>query len=226
MNEFEYIAGNLEKINERIRIAAAKVNKKTSEITLVAVSKKVGMDKIEAAIKAGVKNFGENYIQEGIEKASACNKVNWHFIGHLQSNKAKQALEYFNTIQSIDSVELAVKINNICAQKGKKAELLMQIHYGEEISKHGFLPGEAENAAKLISDMENVCLKGLMTIPPFVENPEDNRHYFKEMKILSEQIFKSSSPILSMGMTDDFEIAIEEGSSMVRIGRAIFGERV
>ena len=217
---------NIEQVHQRIAMAAQKCGKQPDEITLIAVSKTMPPEAVERAISLGLTDFGENYIQEGIEKANTFRTTGiWHFIGHLQSNKAKLAVEHFNMIQSVDSIDLINKINTLSANSNKKMDILLEIHYGDEASKTGFSMQEIEQAVPLISSLQNINIKGLMTIPPLVNNPEDNRKYFKAMRKLGQQIFGSQKHILSMGMTDDFEIAIEEGSNMVRIGRAIFGER-
>ena len=220
------IKNNIDSVRERIVKAALKSGVLPEDITLVAVSKTKSADMVKEAISAGATVFGENYIQEGVLKAEQFqDEASWHFIGHLQRNKAKLAVEYFDMIESVDSQELAVKINESCGRLGRKMDALIQIHFGDEESKHGFLPNEVEKAADIIRNLPNLNIKGLMTIPPLVENPEDNRRYFSEMREIGIKIFGSEKHILSMGMTSDFEIAIEEGSNMVRVGTAIFGKR-
>ena len=224
MNNLDLIRKNLENINERIEKACQKSGKNSSEVTLIAVSKKQSLEKIKIALDLGVGAFGENYIQEAEEKARNLN-TNWHFIGHLQTNKAKIAVELFSMIQSVDSIRLAEKINNLSEEYGKKTDILLQIHYGEEETKTGFLPEEILHAFEQTQKLSNISVKGFMTIPPFVSDPEDNRRYFEHMRCLSEKYFTNFKPVLSMGMTDDFEIAIEEGANMIRVGRALFGSR-
>lgn len=224
MNDSDFIQKNLESINNRIETACKKSGRKSSEITLIAVSKKVSLEKIKIAIDCGAKSFGENYMQEAQEKARNL-EADWHFIGHLQSNKVRLATTLFSMIQSVDSMKLAEKIDSVSKIEDKKTNILLQIHYGEEDTKTGFLPDEILPSFEKLQQLPNLSIKGLMTIPPFVSDPEQNRHYFESMRILSEKIFPNTTPILSMGMTDDFEIAIEEGANMVRVGRAIFGER-
>lgn len=221
MNQIEK---NLEEVRRRLQQAAARSGRSADGITLVAVSKKVPVEKIRIAFECGVRDFGENYIQESEGKIGHLQEANWHFIGHLQKNKAKTAaMQGFRLIQSLDSVELAEKLNRAAVELQIKIPLLMQIHYGEETSKHGFLPGEAEKALKAVRELPNIEIRGFMTIPPLENVPETNRPYFRHMSRMARELLEN--PVISMGMTDDFEIAVEEGSTMVRVGRAIFGQR-
>lgn len=218
---------NIETLRRRIAAAAKKAGTAPETIKLLAVSKTVPPERVKEAIDAGMTDFGENYIQEGVLKASEFKGLcRWHFIGHLQKNKVAAAARHFDVVESIDSEELAEKLDSTCMKLGRRMDVLLQIHFGTEESKHGFLPSEAERGAEKIMSLNNLNLKGFMTIPPLVENPEDNRRYFAEMRNISEKIFSSSPAVLSMGMTDDFEIAIEEGANLIRIGTGIFGRRI
>lgn len=220
------IKRNIESVRTRIASAARRAGIAPESVTLVAVSKTKPVEMVEEAIAAGAAVFGENYIQEGILKADRFqDEASWHFIGHLQKNKARLAAEYFDMIESIDSGELARKVSDACGRLGRKIDVLMQIHFGDEESKHGFMPGDAERAADIIRALPNINLKGLMTIPPLVSDPEENRRYFASMREMGSKIFAGEGHILSMGMTGDLEVAIEEGSNMVRVGTAIFGRR-
>ncbi|MHC9537890.1 MAG: YggS family pyridoxal phosphate-dependent enzyme [Vulcanimicrobiota bacterium] len=217
---------------ERFLNACGHVGRKADDITIVTVTKKVEIDKIYAAQVLGLTDFGESYVQEAREKIPLVKKpVKWHFIGHLQKNKANVVVDLFDIVQSVDSVELAQKINSRGEALDRTIEILLQIHYGDEESKHGFVAEELPGALETLAGMSRLSIRGLMTIPPFEDNPERSRPYFADMRELSLKIDALGFPnwesrFLSMGMTDDFEIAIEEGSNMIRIGRAIFGERV
>jgi PLP dependent protein len=222
----------LERVKERIRIAAEACRRPLEDIRLVAVSKTMPAEVVREAIEAGVTDLGENYIQEAREKIQSLAKypVNWHFIGHLQSNKAKYAVRMFDLIHSVDSLKLAQELDK-CAKKNDKVQpVLIQINVAREDSKSGIY---VENALKLLTDisrLENVAVKGLMTMPPFFNAPEKVRPYFAALRKLRDRINAEDIPNitmdeLSMGMTGDFEAAIAEGATMVRIGTAIFGER-
>jgi len=217
---------------ERFLKACNDAGKSPSDITVVAVTKKVEVERIKAAQALGLADFGESYVQESREKVPLVQKpVTWHFIGHLQKNKANLVIDLFDMIQSVDSVELASKINSRGEALGRTIDILLQIHYGDEASKHGFAPDEVDRALETLVGMQSLSIKGLMTIPPLEDDPEMSRPYFADMRRLSERIDEKGIPnwqscFLSMGMTDDFELAILEGSNMIRIGRAIFGERI
>ena len=201
-------------------------------IRLVAVSKTMPAEVVRQAIEAGVTDLGENYIQEAREKIDslATYSVNWHFIGHLQSNKAKYAVRMFDLIHSVDSLKLATELDKYAKKIEKIQAVLIQINVAREESKSGI---HVENALKLLTDisrLENVAVKGLMTMPPFFNAPAKVRPYFAALRDLRDRIKAENIPNiamdeLSMGMTGDFEAAIAEGATMVRIGTAIFGER-
>jgi pyridoxal phosphate enzyme (YggS family) len=200
-------------------------------VQLVAAAKTRTPEEILEAVAAGVKIIGENYVQEA-ERAFKLvgNKVKWHFIGHLQKNKVKKAVRIFDVIETVDSVELAEEIDKRCAQIGKVMPVLIEINSGREKQKAGVFPEQAETLAKDISVLPNIKITGLMTMGPLAGDPEEARPYFVETKRLFEQIKKQNMPnaemrYLSMGMTNSYKIALEEGTNMVRIGTKIFGER-
>ncbi|MDP1758808.1 MAG: YggS family pyridoxal phosphate-dependent enzyme [Thermodesulfovibrionales bacterium] len=235
---------NIRIICGRISQAAVRAGRRPEDIKLIAVTKMTGIQQIKEAIDAGLRIFGESKVQEAREKveslklkvtppAPPLNKggtiggVEWHLIGHLQKNKAKTAVELFEVIHSIDSVELAEIADKHAKKAGKTQKILLQVKLSDEISKYGIPKDNLSETIKEISEMKNLSIKGLMTIPPFFENPENARPYFSELRTLRDaaETMGFNLPELSMGMTDDFEVAIEEGATMVRIGTAIFGER-
>lgn len=218
-------------IIEKIRRTAVSCGRDPETVRLVAVTKTVPPEVIRQAMNAGLKIFGESYIQEASAKIEAINdkNVSWHFIGHLQSNKAKVAVRYFNLIHSVDSLNLAEALNRQAEGIHKIQNILVQVNISGEPTKSGTAAEEAIALVNAIRWMENLSVKGLMTIPPFFDQPEKARPYFKALADLKNQI-KNESPDndineLSMGMSGDFEVAIEEGATLVRIGTAIFGER-
>ena len=225
----ETIKNNLEIINKKIRKAALKVNRNPEEIKLVAVTKTATTEQIEEAINAGVKIIGENRVQDAKKKYQIFTAdVEWHLIGHLQTNKAKYAVEIFNCIHSVDSIKLAQEIDKRSLQFGKIMDVLVEVNVSGEETKYGIKSEEVETFLKEISEFPRIRIRGLMTIAPIAEDKEEVRPYFRKLRELSEKI-KSKNienikmDYLSMGMTEDFEIAIEEGANMVRIGRGIFG---
>lgn len=226
---YEYIKENLAEIKDRISTTAEKVHQNPESITLVAVSKTFPQKIIEAAVGYGLANIGEARVQEAGPKIEALGKITkWHMIGHLQTNKAKKAVQLFDMIQSVDSLKLAEEINRHSGQTGKQMECLIEVNSSEEESKFGVKPEEAMNLIDRVNKMENIALRGLMTIGPLVEDMQAIRYAFHKTSDLFMQaadLVGESFSILSMGMSDDFEIAIEEGSNMVRIGTAIFGPR-
>jgi len=221
----------LETVKDRINKAALKCSRDPEDIHLVAVSKTIPANRVREAIEAGVTILGESYVQEARNKFNALGTypVSWHFIGHLQSNKAKYAVRLFDLIHSVDTIKLAHELNKQANKVNKIQDILIQINISKEPSKSG---SDIQNAANLIKDIvlfENLSVKGLMAIPPFFNNPEKTRPYFIALRNLRDQSQKAFPNIvlneLSMGMTGDFEVAIEEGATFVRIGTAIFGER-
>jgi len=200
-------------------------------IQLVAAAKTRSPEEILGAVEAGVKIIGENYVQEAERACEVVgNKAKWHFIGHLQKNKVKKAVKLFDVIETVDSIELAREIDKRCAQIGKTMPVLIEINSGRELQKAGVLPENAEQLVREISACQNIRITGLMTMGPRFGNPENSRPYFVETKKLFEKIKKLNLPdtemsYLSMGMTNSYKIALEEGANIVRIGSKIFGER-
>jgi pyridoxal phosphate enzyme (YggS family) len=225
------LKNRLENVNDRINKAAVKCGRDPENIHLVAVSKTIPANRVKEAIELGVTILGENYVQEARDKFNVLGTypVSWHFIGHLQTNKAKYAVRLFDLIHSVDTLKLARELDKQAKKVNKFQDILIQINVSKEASKSG---SDIENAANLIKDivhLENVSLKGFMAMPPFFNNPEKARPYFIALRNLRDQIQKTLPGValneLSMGMTGDFEVAIEEGATFVRIGTAIFGER-
>jgi PLP dependent protein len=229
------VAGNIAAIRERISHAAARAGRDPASITLMAVSKTVEPERIREAYAAGIRVFGENRVQEFAGKSAALaglGEAQWHLIGHLQSNKAKRAAELFSGVDSIDSLRLAEKLDQAAEQSGKKLAALIEIKVGEEESKSGLSADSPELEALLgaAPRLRNLQIRGLMTVPPFTEDPEGARFYFKKLRELRDGIAARAWPAiamdwLSMGMSHDFEVAIAEGSTCVRVGTAIFGTR-
>jgi len=222
----------LDNIISRIQKAALACNREPDSIRLVAVSKTKPVEQVLEAIEAGVTTFGENYIQEAREKINTLSAypISWHFIGHLQTNKAKFAVKLFDLIHSVDTLKLAVEINRQAEKSGKLQPILIQVNIAEEASKSGARKQDTLNLVQDISGMKNLSIKGLMTMPPFYNDPEKARPFFSALRnlrdLLQEQAIPNVSMTeLSMGMTGDFETAIEEGATLVRIGTAIFGQR-
>jgi len=226
------IQKNLEAVNASIHQAAIAYGRNVDRIQLVAVSKTVGVDVIRKAIEAGVTRLGENYVQETRDKVNALriSSVSWHFIGHLQTNKAKIAVRLFDLIHTVDSLKLAQELDKQAGKINKIQNILVQINMGKERSKSGADPADAIQLIKNISRFESIKVKGLMTMPPFYNDPEKARPYFSALRQLRDRInAQGISNIalseLSMGMTGDFKVAIAEGATLVRIGTAIFGRR-
>jgi pyridoxal phosphate enzyme (YggS family) len=229
------IADNIAAIRERIAHAAARVGRSADSITLMAVSKTVEPERIKEAYAAGIRIFGENRVQEFSEKSSALAELKdaeWHLIGHLQSNKSNKAAELFSAVDSVDSLRLAERLNEAAKQLGKKLSVLIEIKVGEEESKAGIPLDSPELESLLLAAprLENLQIRGLMTVPPFTEDPEAARPYFRLLRDLRDTITARKLPgitvdVLSMGMSHDFEVAIEEGSTSVRVGSATFGGR-
>jgi len=200
-------------------------------VGLVAAAKTRQPEEILEAVEAGVKIVGENYVQEAVRACEVIgNKAKWHFIGHLQRNKVKKAVTIFDMIETVDSVEIAREIDKRCAQIGKIMPVLIEVNSGREKQKSGVFPEEAEQLVKEISTCPNLRVMGLMTMGPRFGNPEDSRPYFVETKTIFDRIKKLNLPnvemrYLSMGMTNSYKIAIEEGANIVRVGSKIFGER-
>jgi hypothetical protein len=221
------IAENIEKVRGRIEAAAHRAGRDPKSVLLVAVTKTVDADKVREAIDAGITDVGENYVQDSISKFDAVgHSVRWHMIGHLQSNKARQAVPIFDLIQSVDSYSLAQEIGKRSVALEKTTGVLVEVNISAEESKSGIEPENALALCEEVSKVEGVTLEGLMGIAPFVDDPDAIRRAFASLKRLWDQLPSENRRWLSMGMTSDFEIAIEEGSNMVRVGTAIFGPRV
>ncbi len=222
------IKENLLRVKERIERAAQKVGRDWNEIKLVAVSKTVEAARIREAIGAGVSILGENYVQEARKKIEVIGKpVSWHFIGHLQSNKAKYAVRLFDVIHSVDSIPLAEELNRRAEQADKMVKVMIEVNLSKEATKFGTDEERMLNLAKRIQNLKHLSLEGLMTMPPYFDSPEMSRPYYTTLREIRERMAKEEMPIkdLSMGMSNDFEIAIEEGATYVRVGTAIFGPR-
>jgi pyridoxal phosphate enzyme (YggS family) len=216
------IRENVAAVEARIAAACARAGRSRDDVTLVGVSKTFPADAVDEAIAAGIAHVGENRVQEARDKRPLVHgSVRWHLIGHLQSNKAKDAIRLFDVIESVDSLELAEKLAKAAAAAGKRQELLVQINVGDEPQKSGIATAEVDAIVKQIVALDSVDVRGLMAIPPAGE-PEDARPFFRELRAMRDTLGLRE---LSMGMSEDFEIAIEEGSTMVRVGRAIFGSR-
>jgi pyridoxal phosphate enzyme (YggS family) len=220
------IAQNLAAVRERIARAADRAGRDESEIKLIAVSKTIDAERIREAIAAGATDLGENYVQEALEKWQAIGPAaRWHFIGHLQKNKVKYAVEAFDMIQSVDSIELAREIGKRALARGGAMDVLIEVNVAEEDSKFGSAPEKALELAEQVQEVEGIRLQGLMGMAPFLSDPEKVRPYFARLKGIWDRLPKEQRLWLSMGMSGDFEAAILEGSNMVRVGTAIFGER-
>jgi PLP dependent protein len=229
------ISENISTVRERIVTAARRAGRDPDEVTLMAVSKTFPAEQIREAYEAGLRVFGENRVQEFAGKFDAVRDLpdaEWHLIGHLQSNKAAKAAELFGAVDSVDSARLAERLNTVAEKLGKTLPVLIEINVGGEEAKSGVSPGSSELEQLLIgaAQWKNLAFRGLMTIPPYEDNPDDARSYFRKLREIRDQIAARHLPnismkVLSMGMSHDFEVAIEEGSTCVRVGTAIFGER-
>ncbi len=225
------IAANCRKVLERISEAAAKSGRDPNRVKLLAASKSQSASQIRAAMEAGIRLFGENYVQEAKAKREEIrDPVEWHMIGHLQRNKVKVALELFDLIQSLDSVELARELDKEGKKRGKTVRAFVEVNLGGEESKSGVAKGEVASLLREVGKLSHLKVEGLMVIPPFRENPEEMRPYFRALKglqadLVTLNISNVDLRELSMGMTHDYPVAIEEGATLVRIGTAIFGPR-
>ena len=222
------IKENYLKVMERIDRAARKAGRDPKEIKLVAVSKTVETTRIKEAIEAGASILGENYVQEAQKKIEEIGRsVAWHFIGHLQSNKAKYAIRLFDRVHSLDSIPLAEELNRKAKQAERIMKVLIEVNISGEASKFGADEERTLTLVRRIFSLSHLSLEGLMTMPPYFDSPEMSRPYFIRLRTLKEKMEKEGFPLtdLSMGMSNDFEIAIEEGATYVRVGTAIFGPR-
>lgn len=219
------ITDRLARLTSRINEACRKAGRDPSEVSLVAVTKTLSADTVQAGLSAGLTVFGENYIQEAQAKINEINSsAVWHFIGHLQTNKAKFAVRLFDLIHSVDNIKLARELNKRAGSAGRVIPILVQINISGEESKSGVSKDQAEELIHEVLEFPHLKTRGLMTVPPFFESPDLARPYFKALRELKEKI---GPPLidLSMGMTIDFEVAIEEGATIIRVGTAIFGPR-
>ena len=222
---------NLQEVEERIRAACQRAGRDRSEVTLVAVSKTKPVETLQEAYDQGVRVFGENKVQEIREKYEALPKdIEWHMIGHLQTNKVKYIVDKVRLIHSVDSLRLAEVIEKEAEKQNRIMDILLEVNVAEEESKFGLKTEEVLPLAEKIAELSHIRLRGLMTIAPFVENPEKNRTIFANLHklyvdIKEKNIDNGTVSILSMGMTNDYEVAIEEGATMVRVGTGIFGAR-
>jgi pyridoxal phosphate enzyme (YggS family) len=217
------VESNIHEIRSRIARAAEKAGRSPADLTVIGVTKTIDLLLIQQAFQAGIRHFGESRIQEATDKIAQLSVLQprpiWHMVGHLQTNKAKTAVGLFDIIHSVDSIRLAEAISEHAQQA---IPILIQVNVSGEASKYGFAPNEVRSTVEQASHLPHLEIKGLMTIAPYTDNPEDIRPIFRQLRMLRDSLGLEH---LSMGMTDDFEVAIEEGATMVRIGRAIFGER-
>jgi pyridoxal phosphate enzyme (YggS family) len=222
----ESIAAKLRRINERMVAAAERSGRDPGRITLVVVTKGVAEDRIRQAIAAGATTLGENRVQEALPKIEAIGRsVHWHLIGHLQRNKAKLTVGIFDLIHSVDSTDLADEINQRAERAGIRQKVLIQVNVAQEPGKSGALLEELNGLVRKTSTLSHLSLEGLMTIPPLSNDPEGSRPFFRRLAEKAGELRRSGLPVheLSMGMSNDFEVAIEEGATLIRVGTAIFG---
>ena len=227
------VTENLEEVERRIQAACDRAGRDRSEVTLIAVSKTKPIEMIEEAMSTGIRVFGENKVQEIVDKADTLNddSIKWHMIGHLQTNKVKYLPGRATMIHSVDSEKLALEINKQFGKAGLVADILIEVNVAGEESKFGVAPDEVEDLLKKIGNLPNIKVKGLMTIAPYVDVPEQNRTIFCDLRkimvdINEKKLYNIDMSELSMGMTGDYEVAIEEGATYVRVGTGIFGSRI
>jgi len=225
------VGDNVARIRERIAEAALRRGRDPSGVRLMAVTKTVDDSRIGEALAAGVDILGENYVQEAKRKIEILGrKVEWHFIGHLQSNKARYAVRLFDLIHSVDRSGLAAELDRRSDRAGVVTPVLIQVSLGGEETKGGVLPEDALTLVREVAAMKHLSVRGLMTMPPWFDDPEEARPFFRALREMGERVRESGIPgvsmeELSMGMTQDYEVAVEEGATIVRVGRALFGER-
>jgi hypothetical protein len=227
------VAARLAEVRDRLAAAAGRAGRQPGDVRLVAVTKTYGAEHVAAAIAAGQRDFGENKVQEGLQKIAevADTTIRWHLIGHLQSNKARKAGEGFDWIHAVDSVELLRKIDAAAAEAGRRPKVLVQVDLAGEATKHGASPDAVREIVEAADSCTAAELVGLMLLPPAVEAPEDARPWFRRLRDVRDGLVAAGMPAgrlaeLSMGMSHDFEVAVEEGATIVRVGSAIFGARV
>lgn len=223
---------NIAQIRQRIDIACRKAGREPASVTLLAVAKTFPSAAIREAVDAGVRDIGENYVQELLKKKEELSEpsIRWHFIGHLQSNKVKYLVDWVSLIHAVDNVGLAGEINKRSAQSGRVVDVLVEVNTTDEASKFGVQPRKTVEFVQSLAGLDHISIKGLMTIGPFLPDPEGSRPMFRQLRLLKDEIARLGQPNvamrhLSMGMTGDFEVAIAEGATIVRIGTAIFGSR-
>lgn len=222
---------NYQRVLERLNSAAEKSGRDKEEITLLAATKTVDADTINYAIEKGITHIGENRVQELLSKHGLLKPAHSHFIGHLQTNKVKDIIDKVEMIESVDSLKLANEISKQALKRGITMDVLLEVNIGGEESKSGFAPKEIESAVKETAKLPAVRVKGLMAIPPATDLPEESRKYFRNMyklfiDIRDKKIDNSNMSVLSMGMSNDFDIAAEEGATLVRVGTSLFGRRI
>jgi pyridoxal phosphate enzyme (YggS family) len=226
------ISSNISLIRQRIEAASARSGRDPQSVRLMAVSKTVALERIREALEAGITLLGENYVQEAREKIPAIgHAAEWHMIGYLQTNKVKYVVNLFDWIHSVDRLELARELDKRAGQSNRRLNILIEVNVSGEESKNGMEPDAALELVRQVSLLPNISVRGLMTMPPYSDNPENSRPYFQALRKLRDEISAAAIPNirmdeLSMGMTDDFEVAIEEGTTIIRVGRAIFGKRM
>jgi PLP dependent protein len=225
------VAANYRTICQRIGEAAARAGRDSHEVKLLGAAKSQNADLLRSAIRAGVRLLGENYVQEAQEtKQQLCEPAEWHMIGHLQRNKAKKAVEIFDVIESLDNIALARELHKEASKQNKKIRVLVEVNLGGEAKKSGVTGEQVKDLLRATEELANLKIEGLMAVPPFRENPEQVRPYFQELRELRERlrelrIANADLRELSMGMTHDYTVAVEEGATIVRIGTALFGPR-
>lgn len=226
------IKENVAEVEARIQAACERAGRRREEVTLIAVSKTKPVRDIYEVMETGIKDFGENKVQEMCDKMEMIQQpLNWHMIGHLQRNKVKYIVDKATLIHSVDSLRLAQQISQEAQKKSVESNILIEVNVAEEESKFGLSTEEVIQMVEEISKLPSVHIKGLMTVAPFTDNPEENRSYFRNLKQLAVDIAEKNidnvtMSVLSMGMTGDYEVAIEEGATMVRVGTGIFGARI
>ena len=226
------IPENVARVQERIAVACRRSGRRVEDVRLVAISKTMPCEAIRAGYEAGLREFGENRVQEAKAKRPALSDLTatWHLVGHLQTNKAKPARELFHWVHSVDSLRLAEKLAQAAPCSSDRLPVLLEVNLGEETTKSGVRTEEIAALAERVAQFETLELRGLMVIPPFFEDPEKGRPYFRQLRELAKEIESRKLPNvsmreLSMGMSHDFEVAIEEGATIIRVGTAIFGAR-
>lgn len=226
------IGANIEHIRNRVARRCQSAGRDPSEIVLLGVSKTFPADDIAEAVRYGVRDIGENYVQELLQKRSSLNdeQIRWHFIGHLQSNKVRQIVDWIHLIHAVDTVQLATEVNHRARTANRTVDILLEVNTTGERSKFGLQPDRTVEFVKELTSLENIRICGLMTVGPFLPDPEGSRPMFRQLRVLRDEISRLHQPNvsmrhLSMGMTGDFEVAIDEGATILRIGTAIFGSR-